>query len=210
MAEFDLLHGLVGGQAVDHEPACDVVGVVIFGNRMAAAGVQAIHHRVLARKGPQPPTVIALAFVLDKHAPACHVGLMVERLAVAFLQGVVHRREQRLQTLQAVRHGARRQIQPMQPQLFQQTFDGLLAVELVDQNLHPQRRAVQTFGNDLRRQRSRKDVRLAPTLTSRLIATALEDAAVEDSFDLDLRGIFRITPHFQRLTAIGTAALLRR
>ena len=73
---------------------------------MAPRGVEDVHHRIGAAEDPQPPAVADLALWSTKTSQRVSSACIKTAGGSALVQGLVQRGEQRLQTPQAVGHGA--------------------------------------------------------------------------------------------------------
>ena len=73
---LDPAHRLVGRIAIHHQHPARLGPIVVLGDRVTAAGIQQIDHRVRTQHDPQPPAVALLAFQGDEHRPPRLVALM--------------------------------------------------------------------------------------------------------------------------------------
>ncbi len=119
-------------------------------------------------------------------------ALMKGRLPVPCDQGLVKADEQWLQSMQALGHRARRQVQPQPPPGLEQPFGRPLGGELVVQDLDPDRGAQpplgDQFGHGWRGDRPRPR-----TATGPLIAPPSNQPPIGLDFDLHLFRHFRAT-----------------
>ncbi len=134
---------------------------------------------------------------------------MVSRLHVATTNRFVDWPQQRLNPLQSADDRAGRQVQSVQTKLFDRPLDRPLAVELFQQQMHPQACAQAAFGNQFRRLRSGHRSS-AGAIASFLIALPPQPTAKNIDLDLQLLGVFGPGMFGQRLSATTADALLRR
>src|SRR6516164_9878404 len=121
---------------------------------------------------------------------------------IPLLDRLVDRPQQDLQPLQTVGHGTRCQVQVSQPPGSQEAFGGPIGEILVQKELDPYGSAVQAFGNQFGN-RSSGEGTVALAGAGPLIASPANHAAMGTHVDLDLFGVFGVTPEAQRLTAVG-------
>ena len=205
--QLHLGHGFVGRVAVDHQHHAGVGREVALGHVVAAGRVEAEDHRVLAQEHPQPPAIAPLAVRDDEDHPAGLVGLGECERGVPLEQGVVERLKQRLEAFQAAGHRAGRHVQAEQLPLAQQPFGRPVAEELVQEDLHPDRHAQPSLGDQLGGRAAATVVRGAVGAGARSLITPPSDAAaIGSDLDLDLFGILGVAGDHRRAAARAEAS----
>ena len=177
---------------------------------MAAAGIKYINHRILPREQPQPPTIPDFPGSFHENSPTRLVRVKVTRQQVISPKRFVDRCQQRFDGVQSIRNRARGKVQSQQPKLFDRAVRRSLQVELFQQQMHPDARAIEALGQQLWRQRRGDRAWLWPTVTRPAIAFAANDFSIDDRFNFDLLAGVTLSEIRQRLATTSTDLRGRR
>ena len=91
LINFDLLHGFVTAVAIDHQYAASSSRKMFLWHIVAAAWVEHVDHRIVAREQPQPPLMTDFTSFFHENSPSRFVGVKESGPDVMPSKGFVNR-----------------------------------------------------------------------------------------------------------------------
>ena len=168
---------------------------------VAAAWVEHVDHRIVAREQPQPPLMADFTSLFHENSPSRFVGVKESGLDVMPSKGFVNRSQQRFDSLESIRDRAGGQSQSQESQLLNAALSWTLKLKLFDQQIHPDTGAITTFGDELRRHWRGDRARRFDAVAGAPIAFAFELLSIQFNFNFDLLTVFGTAKIGQRQTA---------
>jgi len=205
---LDLVDGLRRTEAIDHHQALGHRRAGCFRDVVRPAGGQDEDHGCGGLEPPQIPLVAHLALAAGKHEPARLVRVPEVLALVVRPQRRREGLDQGGEPFPALGQTARRQVEALTAQVFQQPVGGPVKLILVEQDRHPERDTQRALGDPSGRRRWSDDARMHPTGAGGAIAAAADQAAMGLAVAGADGGVVGAREVRERLATVGAALLV--